>query len=115
MDNSRDNIPDCKDTDVCDKYWHQDYPTIIDYGKLRPGDPPLALTLNQAYLPLFLLPQDKLLELMVKYFQSRWATFQQQGVILYIENIKKKSSLLILTILVLLCDCNWTLNQPLSS
>ena len=113
-----DNIPDCKDTDVCDKYWHQDYPTIIDYGKLHRGDPPLALTLNQAYLNLFLLPQDKLLEFMVKfeiYFQSRWATFQQQGVIPYIENIKKKSSLLILTILVLLCDCNWTWTQPLSS
>ena len=95
MDNSRDNIPDCKDTVVCDKYWNQDYPTIIDYGKLRPRDPTLALTLNQAYLPLFLLPQDKLLELMVKFeihFLSRWVTFQQQGVIPYIKKIKKNQA-----------------------
>ena len=36
----RDNLPDNKNTVVCERHWPQNYPTILDYGKLRPKDPP---------------------------------------------------------------------------
>ena len=32
----RDNLPDNKNTVVCERHWPQNYPTILDYGKLRP-------------------------------------------------------------------------------
>lgn len=36
----RDNIPDKKDTVVCERHWPPGYPTIVHYGKERPRDPP---------------------------------------------------------------------------
>ena len=40
----RDNIPDTKNTVVCEKHWSENYPTNLDYGKERPRDPPSVFT-----------------------------------------------------------------------
>lgn len=36
----RDNIPDKKDTVVCERHWPLNYATTKSFGKLRPKDPP---------------------------------------------------------------------------
>ena len=36
----RDNIPDSKDTSVCEIHWPKGYPTIQVHRKVRPRDPP---------------------------------------------------------------------------
>ena len=36
----RDNIPDSKDTSVCEIHWLKVYPTIRVHGKVRPRDQP---------------------------------------------------------------------------
>ena len=36
----RSNIPKSKDTVVCERHWPEGYPTVLDYGKSRPRDPP---------------------------------------------------------------------------
>ena len=40
----RDNIPDTKNTVVCEKHWSENYPTKLDYGKERPRDPHSVFT-----------------------------------------------------------------------
>ena len=40
----RDNIPDTKNTVVCEKHWPENYPTKLDYGKERPRDPHSVFT-----------------------------------------------------------------------
>ena len=35
-----DNIPDSKDTSVCEIFWPKGYPAIRVHGKVRPRDPP---------------------------------------------------------------------------
>ena len=37
---SRDNIPDSKDTVVCERHWPQNHPQIIVRGKSEPSTPP---------------------------------------------------------------------------
>ena len=45
----RDNIPDKKHTVVCERHWPLGYPTVRDYGKERPHNPPSVFTcINQA-------------------------------------------------------------------
>ena len=36
----RDNIPDSKDSSVCEIHWPKGYSTIRVHGKVRPRDPP---------------------------------------------------------------------------
>ena len=40
----RDNIPNSKHTVVCERHWPEGYPTILDYEKNRPRDPPSVFT-----------------------------------------------------------------------
>ena len=45
----RDNIPDKKHTVVCERHWPLGYPTVRDYGKERPLNPPSVFTcVNQS-------------------------------------------------------------------
>ena len=40
----RGNVPDGKDTVVCERHWPEHYPTYKHYGKLRPLNPPSVFT-----------------------------------------------------------------------
>ena len=45
----RDNVPDKKYTIVCERHWPLGYPTVRDYGKESPHNPPSVFTcINQA-------------------------------------------------------------------
>ena len=36
----RDNIPQCKDTVICEKHWPINFEKVLVYGKYRPAVPP---------------------------------------------------------------------------
>ena len=59
----RDNIPDKKDIIVCERHWPLGYPTLRDYGKERPLDPPsVFLALTKRLIPLLRAPTGPTLQ-----------------------------------------------------
>ena len=47
----RDNIPDKKDTVVCERHWPVGYHKVTDYGKGRPRGPPSIFMCKTKFSP----------------------------------------------------------------
>ena len=55
---SRENIPEYKDTVVCERLWPQNYPQIIVCGKSRPSTPPSIFScVSPSLLPSLYRPR----------------------------------------------------------
>ena len=55
----RDNIPDIKNTVVCEKHWPENYPSKLYYGKETPRDPPSVFTCVKPSQVPRLLPRKR--------------------------------------------------------
>ena len=92
----RDNIPLSSHTVVCERHWPPEYPTILDYEKERPRDPPSVFTCVKPSLvsttPTPLRPTTKCLAENRNVLPDDLASFNERDIINSFEDIENKFS-----------------------